>query len=615
MPKKWDDVHFTKVDVDPRSREAPVEDNPQLIGVNKPLAQCTTADFLKLFLPLEFLKKKVVPWTNERLRNGKRYHVTNLKELSQLLGIMLMMRNTSKDTSKEDMWEPPQKYQNSPNLGQYNMSYTRFNLLFSNIAFVSLGEENRKAKERQDEIDEDYDVTMEDNPQFDQEEVMLKLKEERSMCVPSLWAINALIEAFNEIRQKHFVPGRGLCIDESMVKWLGKDWRHVSGLPAVTKVKGKPEPVGLLLFAMCCAKTGIMLNVIPRGNKFDKIKAYSGYQEHVAVTLRLAAPYSGTGRTICADSYFRSVSTATALKQEMGLWSIMVVKRNSMWYPKRFIDDLMERLRKREHERGTEQKSVRGQFKAGTAEHTNLTDQEPVQLLATSWQDHSVLRFISTCGTTLLGQPRQKVMWRNDATKSHRHIRSIQRPTTVEEYSKVASAVDLHNQYRQGTLELERCVRTNRWEIRTLTSLFSMAVTDAFFAQRYFGNDDLKKMPFKVYIREVAKCLIEGTILDDLENDDNEEEDGLNEGLGNDICTMVKLQEHHKTQKEIQLRCMHYKMLNERKKPGQTKHQACGIRTTFFCQACLNTTGRIYPICNAHRIPHALHVFQCKSCL
>lgn len=102
--------------------------------------------------------------------------------------------------------------------------------------------------------------------------------------------------------------------------------------------------------------------------------------------------------------------------------------------------------------------------------------------------DHSLLKFVGTCGTFLLGKPRQVKLWKNTATKSVPFTRSVKRPVNIEEYSAHANKVDVHNQLRQGLLSLERVFDTHRWELRTFVSLFGMTITDAYLAMSYFGS-------------------------------------------------------------------------------------------------------------------------------
>merc|ERR1712159_70900 len=105
-----------------------------------------------------------------------------------------------------------------------------------------------------------------------------------------------------------------------MVRWFGKDARYaMDDMPALSLIKGKPEPRGMEVKMMFCSETGIAISLIPSGSKYDVIcDDYSGYMKHTAITLRLAKNLKGTGRTIIADSAFGSVVTVAALKNGIG---------------------------------------------------------------------------------------------------------------------------------------------------------------------------------------------------------------------------------------------------------------------------------------------------------
>jgi hypothetical protein len=62
----------------------------------------------------------------------------------------------------------------------------------------------------------------------------------------SFWKVRPLIDAFNEHILANFVPGGKLELDELMSSWRGFNGRfNLRGMPHVTKIKSKPEPVGL----------------------------------------------------------------------------------------------------------------------------------------------------------------------------------------------------------------------------------------------------------------------------------------------------------------------------------------------------------------------------------
>ena len=63
---------------------------------------------------------------------------------------------------------------------------------------------------------------------------------------------------FNSRARQVFVPGTHIVIDESTSGWHGKHEKMVDGPPALTHMKGKPEPVSFMIKNLCCVESGIM---------------------------------------------------------------------------------------------------------------------------------------------------------------------------------------------------------------------------------------------------------------------------------------------------------------------------------------------------------------------
>ena len=103
-----------------------------------------------------------------------------------------------------------------------------------------------------------------------------------------------------------------------------------------------------------------------------------------ATTLRLTKPLHGSGRVTIADSWFGSVKTVSQLRKA-GLHAAMVVKTAHKMYP---VDLL------------STHKLKRGEWVSYTSEI------DGVKLMATSFMDLKLKQFISTCSTSLEGQPR-----------------------------------------------------------------------------------------------------------------------------------------------------------------------------------------------------------------
>ena len=100
-----------------------------------------------------------------------------------------------------------------------------------------------------------------------------------------------------------------MCLDESMIKWLGR------GMPGFMWVQRKPTPKGLELHTLCCGICGILLNFeVWEGKAAMESKEFCSDQKDklgtkgpwksVALTMRLVKPWFGTARVLIADSWY-----------------------------------------------------------------------------------------------------------------------------------------------------------------------------------------------------------------------------------------------------------------------------------------------------------------------
>ena len=147
------------------------------------------------------------------------------------------------------------------------------------------------------------------------------------------------VKSFNKNREKGLWPGSVLCADESMGAWRGlaaKLGDMTVGLPHATKLARKPEGVGTEYCSLCCAETKIMLQLEIQEGK-DKMleKEYAHFHgSGTSSLLRLTKPWSGSDRTVVADSAFASLKSAQALHNHRGLRFISLVKTAHKQFPK-----------------------------------------------------------------------------------------------------------------------------------------------------------------------------------------------------------------------------------------------------------------------------------------
>ena len=173
-----------------------------------------------------------------------------------------------------------------------------------------------------------------------------------------------------------------------MFAWYGRGGER-GGMPAVIKIKRKPRGVGCEVKAVSDATSNIMLHI--ELNEGKSAMASKRWQKEfgagTATTLRLTSPWHGSGRIVYGDSWFGSVKTAIKLLH-FGLFFIGVVKTAHTGYP---LKPLAGRC-----------PPGKGSFVAAIAE------EDGGQLNAVAWRDRKVHCFVSTCGTTLPGDPAKK---------------------------------------------------------------------------------------------------------------------------------------------------------------------------------------------------------------
>ena len=193
------------------------------------------------------------------------------------------------------------------------------------------------------------------------------------------------------------------------------------------KIKRKPRPIGNEIKDLADARSCIAVKL-----ELNEGKETMREKEHVpkdgatcATTLHLRTDFHGTGRI--ADSWFGSVKTAIALKQS-GLYSIMIVKTAHKRFPREALDSHNLEI---------------GEWVAYNATF------DDVKLQAVSFQDIKKKQFISTCSTTVPGNPRKT-----------KHLGEVSRPKVGEFYLNHAAPINIHNHVRTGSMGLEDAILT-----------------------------------------------------------------------------------------------------------------------------------------------------------
>jgi len=281
----------------------------------------------------------------------------------------------------------------------------------------------------------------------------------------SRWELTTdFIASINTHRDAHVSPSEYICVDESMCKWYeqGGPWIK-RGLPMYVAIDRKPEN-GCEKQNAACGRSGIMLRLsvvtLAEHRRATGPTHDDGLHHRAAVLKRLVAPWPGTQRVVCADSYVASVTTATQLLA-MGLRFIGVVKTATRGYP-------MQALSKMEVD-------TRGDH----ATYTHSTPEGAVNLMALMWLDRERRYFIASTSTSLQGEPYDRVRWRQMGEHAERVALNVKLPQVAKESYECCAAIDTHNRCRQNDLRLEHKLATDDWSMRVNQSLLGMSIVDS----------------------------------------------------------------------------------------------------------------------------------------
>ena len=203
-----------------------------------------------------------------------------------------------------------------------------------------------------------------------------------------------------------------MTLDEVMSMWYGIDREFaVNAMPHKTKIIRKPRGVGAEAKALADGDSGVMLGLdFMEGQARQHQKQWHAqYGEGTAVTLRLCAPWAGSGRYVVMDSAFGSVKTCIALLLHLGLFCIGMVKTASRCFPKKWFSDWYTAG----SVRGVDGRRLHAPGLWKTFQSTFQILGQEHKLIAVGWHDIKLKTIISTCGTTVRG---------NDAIKRRSRI-------------------------------------------------------------------------------------------------------------------------------------------------------------------------------------------------
>ena len=293
--------------------------------------------------------------------------------------------------------------------------------------------------------------------------------------------VSKLIDNFNKNRFEKVAASRIKVLDESMSAWRPRKDK-TGGLPNISFIKRKPEPLGTEFKTVACGVSGIMLYMeIQRGKK-EMPKRSQFHKEYGATTscvLRSLKATANGGQKegqhrpniFYEDSWFASVK-GSDLVAEYGHEFVGPVKTSTSLFMKDELEHLMKDWTSGTHI-----------IMQGVSSNNN-------SLLAIGYKYNTkkVLSFVATKngGSSLVGEPYRARFIGDD---NNIQFRSVDRPQIISAYFKASNCVDKHNHARQAELKLEKHWVTLSCWFRTVTTLIGITVVDCWKAYRQkYGN-------------------------------------------------------------------------------------------------------------------------------
>ncbi len=289
------------------------------------------------------------------------------------------------------------------------------------------------------------------------------------------WQFQKAVVDFNWTRRNEILTSTTRVLDESMCAYKPRTSK-LGGLPNISYIKRKPEPLGTEFKTSVCPLLKIMTYLeIQRGKEAMKVLPYhQSMGATAACAIRIAENVSqshldGRIEVVKGDSWFGSVKAVCGIctggaASEVLREAVFQVKTNSSGYPKKEIHSILKNC------------------PGGTSVVLETTDpQTKLKLIAVGYKYNSkkVLFFIASerAGSTVNGKPYE--MKYQDCYGNIAY-RNIPRPEMISQYFEDSNCIDVHNQLRQYSLHLEKKWVTCLPFFRLHTTLIGINVIDTY---------------------------------------------------------------------------------------------------------------------------------------
>jgi hypothetical protein len=245
-------------------------------------------------------------------------------------------------------------------------------------------------------------------------------------------------------------------------------------------MKRKPEPSSFMFKTICWTETSIMIAMeLQEGKDVMASRQYSsaGEKSSTAVTLRLIDYFPGPSYIVTGDSWLASLHTLQKLKEHCHYFMGMVKTAHSCILIKHF-------------RRSFSQLSARGDtitLHLGEG-HDRVFVHAWNEPGWKNWKAPKKLAnvIIANCFSTapVAAWRKERMLLLPDGTVEQRYI-DVPQSHLIREYFLTANSVDIHNQYCQGILAMERTWKTKSWNLRLFQTVMGKVLVNGLIAFKF----------------------------------------------------------------------------------------------------------------------------------
>ncbi|KAF9419681.1 hypothetical protein BGZ94_009361 [Podila epigama] len=424
--------------------------------VDPTLRMASPGKLFAAFIPTEYIMLEIIPAINQKLLVAdKNNHIPlDFPEFMRWLAIWFAMCCPLRQTEMFDSKILPMPFDRLNGLDRF-MSHKRFSSILLHFTFG-----NNEPLPDQRSTSSKYELT---NP---------------------FW------KAYNDNLASTVHPSHRLTIGESMNPWRGKRFGS-EGMPGVRNM----PPVDQEYKTLADPATNILLQLDLVQDKEAPPREFDVEfgSKSIGAMLRLVKPWTHSGRTVFANSYFGSPAAAKALLHH-GFFSMMHIKKRTSFpkfIPPAILSTLPEKI---------------GSITRLTAQiQGHHTYMHPVLLVAQ--RDRKPQCLIATAGTTAMGDEITRVQYKNNVRQEDTF-----RPASVfVEYSQCKGAVDINNTIRDNKINLHDVIKTSNGQHHVMAFAFAIAESNAYLAYRAYV---MEKGPHLDHI-EFRRSMVSSLLLDE----------------------------------------------------------------------------------------------------